>query len=174
MTDSGVERRLEELGRPLPTVVAPLAAYVPAVRSGSLVYTAGQLPLVNGELHASGLVSADSEDGVVDGWVIDAGLVDVDAARECSAIAALNAIAAIGTVVDDLDQIVRIVKLTGFVASVPGFVGQPQVVNGASELLGAVWGANGAHARSAVGVASLPLNAPVEIQLVVEVTAADG
>ena len=174
MTQSAVERRLAELGRPLPTVVPPLAAYVPAVRSGNWVFTAGQLPLVDGALHASGLVAADSADGVVDGWVIDSGLVEVEVARECSAIAVLNAIAAIGTVIEDLDQIVRIVKLTGFVASVPGFVSQPHVINGASELLGAVWGASGAHARSAVGVASLPLNSPVEIELVVEVASADG
>lgn len=165
---SGVEARLQELARPLPAVAAPLAAYVPATRTGSLVFTAGQLPLVAGVLHASGLVSSDSEDGVVDGWVIDAGLVDVQTAKECAAIAALNAIAAIKTVAD-LDSVVRVVKLTGFVAGVPGFAAHPLVVNGASELLGAVWGAEGSHARSAVGVASLPLNSPVEIELIVEV-----
>lgn len=174
MTDSDVERRLAALGRPLPIAAPPLAAYVPAIRTGSLVYTAGQLPLVDGKLVAAGLVSGDEADGVVDGWVIDAGLVDIVTAKECSAIAALNAIAAVHTVVDNLDDIVRIVKLTGFVASVPGFVGHPQVVNGASELLGAIWGAQGSHARSAVGVASLPLNAPVEVELIVEVAHAHG
>ena len=174
MTNSTVEQRLLQLGRPLPTPATPLASYVPATRTGNLIFTSGQLPLVEGKLHATGLVSGDSEDGVVDGWVIDAALVDLDTARECAAIAALNAIAAVGTVLDDLDQIVRIVKLTGFVAAVPGFAAHPQVVNGASELLGAVWGAGGAHARSAVGVASLPLNAPAEIELMVEVASADG
>lgn len=171
---STVLQRLAELGRPLPTAAAPLAAYVPATRTGSLVYTAGQLPLVDGALHAAGLVRGDADDAVVDGWVIDAGLVDIETAKECAAIAALNAIAAVHTVVEDLDSIVRIVKMTGFVAGVPGFTGHPQVVNGASELLGAVWGAAGSHARSAVGVASLPLNAPVEIELIVEVSNADG
>ena len=171
---STVLQRLAELGRPLPTAAAPLAAYVPATRTGSLVYTAGQLPLVDGALHAAGLVRGDADDAVVDGWVIDAGLVDIEIAKECAAIAALNAIAAVHTVVEDLDSIVRIVKMTGFVAGVPGFTGHPQVVNGASELLGAVWGAAGSHARSAVGVASLPLNAPVEIELIVEVSNADG
>lgn len=174
MMNAGVEQRLSELGRPLPIAVPPLAAYVPAIRTGSLVFTAGQLPLVNGDLHAVGLVSADAQDAVVDGWVIDAAVVDVETARECAAIAVLNALAAINTVIADLDQIVRIVKLTGFVASVPGFVGHPQVINGASELLGEVWGAAGAHARSAVGVANLPLNSPVEVELVVEVADADG
>lgn len=164
-----VAERLAELGRPLPVAAAPLAAYVPAVQTGSLVFTAGQLPLVNGQLLASGLVRGNVDDAVVDGWVIDAGLVDAETAKECAAIAALNAIAAINTVVEDLDDIVRIVKLTGFVAGVPGFTGHPQVVNGASELFGAVWGTAGSHARSAVGVASLPLNAPVEIELIVEV-----
>lgn len=165
---SVVEDRLLALGRPLPEVVAPLAAYVPATRSGSLVFTAGQLPLVRGELHAAGLVSADADDSVVDGWVIDAGLVDVETAKECAALAALNAIAAIKTVTD-LDNVVRVVKLTGYVAGVPGFAAHPLVVNGASELIGEVWGADGSHARSAVGVASLPLNAPVEIEMIVEI-----
>ncbi|MFA7265433.1 MAG: RidA family protein [Candidatus Nanopelagicales bacterium] len=170
---TGVQARLAELGRPLPVAPTPLAAYVPAVRSGSLVFTAGQLPIVDGELHATGLVSADSTDGVVDGWIIDAGLVELDVAKECAAIAVLNALAAINTVAS-LDDVVRVVKLTGFVASVPGFTGHPGVVNGASELLGAVWGDAGRHARSAVGVANLPLNSPVEIELIVELARADG
>lgn len=163
-----IEDRLVELARPLPAVTAPLAAYVPAVRSGNLVFTSGQLPMVDGTLHAAGLVSADQSDGVADGWVIDSGVVTVDVARECAALCALNALAAVRTLVD-LDDIVRIVKVVGYVASAPGFVGQPQVINGASELLGAIWGDAAAHARSAVGVASLPLNAPVEVELVVEV-----
>ena len=149
-----VEQRLAQLGRPLPVAPAPLAAYVPAVRTGSLVFTAGQLPLVDGALHASGILTADD---------------DIEKARECAAISVVNAIAAIKTVVPDLSQITRIVKLTGFVASTPGFTAHPQVVNGASELLGQIWPESGRHARSAVGVASLPLGAPVEIELVVEV-----
>lgn len=149
-----VEERLAQLGRPLPVAPAPLAAYVPAVRTGSLVFTAGQLPLVDGALHITGIVgSAD----------------DIDKARECAAIAVVNAIAAIKTVVPDLSKITRIVKLTGFVAATPDFTAHPQVVNGASELLGQIWPESGQHARSAVGVASLPLGAPVEIELVVEV-----
>ncbi len=170
---SRVDVRLAELGRPLPPLVTPLGAYVPAIRSGSLVFTAGQLPMVDGSLHASGLVSADSADSVVDGWLIEGGLVDVDVAKECAAIACLNAIAAIGSLVS-LDDVVRVVKMTGFVASAPGFASHPLVVNGASELLAEVWGAAGVHARSAVGVASLPLNAPVEIELIVEVATSDG
>ena len=170
---SGVEARLADLGRPLPVAPTPLAAYVPAVRSGNLVFTAGQLPMVGGELHATGLVSGDSTDSVVDGWIIDAGLVELEVAKECAAIAVLNALAAVKTVAN-LDDIVRIVKLTGFVATVPGFAAHPGVVNGASELLGAVWGDAGRRARSVVGVASLPLNAPVEIELIVELARADG
>lgn len=160
---SRVANRLSTVGRPLPAVIRPLAAYVPATRAGTLVFTAGQLPLVDGRLHATGLVQTDPADGVV----------DVETAKECAAIAALNAIAAISTVAD-LDDVVRVVKMTGYVAGVPGFSAHPLVVNGASELLGAVWGEAGAHARSAVGVASLPLNAPVEIELIVELANANG
>lgn len=161
--------RLAAMGRELPAAATPLASYVPAVRTGALVFTAGQLPLIDGELLARGLVLDNADETVVDGWVVDQGFVDVDSARECAAVAALNAIAAVGTVIDDLDRITRIVKVTGYVAAAPGFVSHPQVINGASELLAAVWGASGAHARSAVGVASLPLSSPVEIELVVEV-----
>ena len=171
---STVLQRLAELGRPLPTAAAPLAAYVPATRTGSLVYTAGQLPSSMARFHAAGLVRGDADDAVVDGWVIDAGLVDIETAKECAAIAALNAIAAVHTVVEDLDSIVRIVKMTGFVAGVPGFTGHPQVVNGAS----GCWvrcGAQRARMRGQQLVsASLPLNAPVEIELIVEVSNADG
>ncbi len=164
-----VVQRLANAGRELPKPATPLAAYVPAVRTGSLVFTAGQLPLVDGALLARGVVADMPDDAVVDGWVIDQNLIDVEFAAECAAVAALNAIAAIGTVIDDLDKIVRVVKLTGYVAAVPGFTSHPQVLNGASELIGEVWPSAGAHARSAVGVASLPLNSPVELELIVEV-----
>lgn len=164
-----IETKLGELGHALPPVVAPLAAYVPAVRTGNLVFTAGALPLVDGELLFRGLVSDEPDDEIVDGWVVDDALVDVAGAKECAAVCALNAIAAIGTVVE-LDKITRIVKVTGFVAGVEGFASHPQVVNGASELLLAIWGERGKHARSAVGVATLPLGSPVEIELVVEVS----
>lgn len=145
--------RLAELGLELPDVVPPVAAYVPAVRSGSLVFTSGQLPMVQGTLPAVGKVGA---------------LVTPEAAKELARTCALNALAAIDALVG-LDAIVRVVKVVGFVASTPEFTGQPAVVNGASELLGEVFGEAGAHARSAVGVAALPLDAPVEVELVVEV-----
>ncbi|HEY3716562.1 MAG TPA: RidA family protein [Jatrophihabitantaceae bacterium] len=145
--------RLAELGIELPPVVAPLAAYVPAVRTGSLVYTAGQLPLDGGELAATGKVGAEVSPEQA------AGL-----ARTC----ALNGLAAVHSLVG-LDSVVRVVKVVGFVASAPEFTGQPLVVNGASELLGQVFGDAGAHARSAVGVAVLPRDAPVEVELIVEV-----
>jgi enamine deaminase RidA (YjgF/YER057c/UK114 family) len=145
--------RLAELGLELPPVVAPLAAYVPAVRTGSLVYTSGQVPFRDGKLAATGKVGAEitADDGA-------------DLARTC----ALNALAAVHDLVG-LDSVVRVVKVLGFVASAPDFTGQPGVINGASELLGDVFGDAGAHARSAVGVAVLPLDAPVEVELIVEV-----
>ena len=145
--------RLAELGLELPPVTAPMAAYVPAVRTGSLVYTSGQVPIRDGKLAATGKVGAEitAEDA--------AGL-----ARTC----ALNALAAVHALVG-LDSVVRVVKVLGFVASAPDFTGQPAVINGASELLGDVFGEAGAHARSAVGVAALPLDAPVEVELIVEV-----
>lgn len=145
--------RLAELGLTLPQVVAPLAAYVPAVRTGNLVYTAGQLPFVDGKLGASGNVGAD---------------VAPDAGKTLARVCALNALAAIDSLVG-LDSVTRVVKVVGFVASAPGFHGQPGVINGASELLAEVFGENGKHARSAVGVAELPLGAPVEVELIVEV-----
>jgi enamine deaminase RidA (YjgF/YER057c/UK114 family) len=151
---SGPEARLAGLGLVLPPVVAPLAAYVPAVRSGALVYTAGQLPMVDGKLLSAGKVGA--EVGAAEAAAL---------ARTC----ALNALAAAASVAGGLAAITRIVKLTGFVASAPDFTGQPQVVNGASELLLEVFGDAGRHARSAVGTAVLPLNAPVEVELIVEV-----
>jgi len=148
------EDRVADLGLRLPVVAAPVAAYVPAVRSGAYVYTSGQLPFVDGQLVATGKVGAD---------------VDADRAKELAQICALNALAAVRSVVGDLSTVIRVVKLVGFVASAPDFTGQPGVVNGASELLGAVFGEAGKHARSAVGVAVLPLDAPVEIEMIVEV-----
>jgi enamine deaminase RidA (YjgF/YER057c/UK114 family) len=145
--------RLAALGLTLPPVPAPVAAYVPAVRTGGFVYTSGQLPTVDGKLPAVGKVGAEVS-------AADA----ADLARTC----ALNAIAAAASAAGGLDAIGRIVKVTGFVASAPGFSGQPQVVNGASELLLEVFGEDGRHARSAVGVAELPLNAPVEVELIAE------
>jgi len=146
--------RLAELGLTLPPVTAPLAAYVPALRTGAYVYVSGQVPVVDGKLPATGKVGA--EVSAADA----AGL-----ARACT----LNAIAAAAAAAGGLDRIRRIVKVTGFVASAPGFTGQPQVVNGASELLIEVFGEEGRHARSAVGVAELPLGAPVEVELIAEV-----
>ena len=145
--------RLAELGLELPPVVAPLAAYVPAVRTGSLVYTSGQVPFRDGKLAATGKVGAE---------------ITPDDAADLARTCALNALAAVHDLVG-LDSVVRVVKVLGFVASAPDFTGQPGVINGASELLGDVFGSAGAHARSAVGVAALPLDAPVEVELIVEV-----
>ena len=152
----GAIERLAELGLTLPDVVPPVAAYVPAVTSGAYVYTSGQLPMADGALLETGKVGTGD------------GLVSPERAKELAATCALNALAAVRSQVDDLDR-VRVVKVVGFVASDPSFTGQPGVVNGASELLGAVLGDDGVHARSAVGVAVLPLDAPVEVELVVEV-----
>jgi enamine deaminase RidA (YjgF/YER057c/UK114 family) len=146
--------RLRELGLELPAVVPPVAAYVPAVRTGNLVYTSGQLPMAGGAMAQTGLVG---------------GPVTAEQGKELARTCALNALAAVNALVG-LDTVVRVVKVVGFVASAPGFTGQPGVVNGASELLGEVFGEAGRHARSAVGVAALPLDAPVEVELVVEVT----
>ena len=152
-----VDERLAELGLQLPDLVAPLAAYVPAVSSGSLVFTAGQLPMVEGTLPVTGKVG-DGE-----------GLVAPERAKELAATCALNALAAVAAECGSLDRVVRVVKVVGFVASDPSFTGQPGVVNGASELLQQVLGDAGVHARSAVGVAALPLDAPVEVEITVEV-----
>jgi enamine deaminase RidA (YjgF/YER057c/UK114 family) len=149
-----VEDRLAALGHVVPEVVAPVAAYVPAVQTGSLVFTSGQLPMAAGALLGTGKVGLD---------------VTPEQAREMAAQCALNAIAAVRALVGDLDRVVRVVKVVGFVASAPDFTGQPGVVNGASELLGAAFGDAGVHARSAVGVAALPLDAPVEVEVIVEV-----
>jgi enamine deaminase RidA (YjgF/YER057c/UK114 family) len=144
--------RLAELGIRLPAVAAPVAAYVPAVRSGQLVYTSGQLPFVDGGLRRTGKVG---------------GSVDAEDAAHDAKLCALNALAAIDALVG-LDSVARIIRVVGYVASAEGFTGQPRVVNGASELLGRIFGDAGRHARSAVGVAELPLGAPVEVELTVE------
>ncbi|WP_026412283.1 RidA family protein [Actinomadura oligospora] len=149
------EERIVELGLELPEVARPLAAYVPTARTGSLVYTAGQLPVVKGELPVTGKVGAE---------------VTPEQAAEQARICALNAIAALKAEVGDLSRIVRIVKVVGFVASTPDFTGQPLVLNGASDLLGEVFGEAGVHARSAVGVAVLPKDAPVEVEVIAEVS----
>lgn len=151
-----VARRLAELGIELPPVAAPVAAYVPAVRTGDHVWTAGQLPFVDGELPVRGKVGEGE------------GLVAPDVAAGLARTAALNALSAIAELAGSLDRVKRVVKVVGYVASDPSFTGQPTVVNGASELLGQVFGEAGVHARSAVGVAVLPLDAPVEVELVVE------
>lgn len=151
---SQVEARLAAAGHTVPEATTPLAAYVPAVVTGRYVYTSGQLPVVNGELLATGKVGAE---------------IDPEHAAELAARCALNAIAAIKSVIGDLDKVVRVVKVVGFVASDPEFSGQPAVMNGASNLLLEAFGDAGRHARSAVGVAVLPRNAPVEVEVIVEV-----
>lgn len=150
---SAVEDRLSALGLTVPAVVAPVASYVPAIRDGNLVMTSGQLPMVDGSLVATGKVG---------------GQVSAEQATDLARTCALNAIAAVRSLVPDLDT-VRVVKVVGFVASDPSFTGQPGVINGASELLGAAFDENGAHARSTVGVAVLPLDAPVEVEITVSV-----
>ena len=148
-----IKEKLAELGLTLPVAAAPVAAYVPAVKTGNLVFTAGQLPIVDGKVLITGKVGAE---------------VTPEQAKDMAQICALNALAAISLVVD-IDQIERIIRVGGFVNGVPGFVAIPQVVNGASELLIKLFGeVNGKHARTAIGVAELPLNAPVEIEMVVQ------
>ena len=145
--------RLGQLGIALPELVAPLASYVPAVRTGNLVYTSGQLPITDGKLAGSGKVGVD---------------VTPEVGKTLARVCALNALAAVDSLVG-LDAVTQVVKVVGFVASAPGFHGQPSVINGASELLAEVFEDNGVHARSAVGVAELPLGSPVEVELIVEV-----
>ncbi|MGE5830377.1 MAG: RidA family protein [Micromonosporaceae bacterium] len=145
--------KLAELGLELPKVTPPLAAYVPAVRSGNVVYVSGQVPMAEGKLLATGKVGGE---------------VSAEQGKELAQRCALNGLAAVDALVG-LQHVVRVVKVVGFVASAPGFTGQPGVINGASELLGAVFGEAGRHARSAVGVAELPLDAPVEVEMIVEV-----
>jgi enamine deaminase RidA (YjgF/YER057c/UK114 family) len=153
MSAGSARARLGQLDVVLPQVTAPLASYVPAVRAGNLVYTSGQLPMEAGRLAATGKVGGD---------------ISPEHGKALARICALNALAAVGSVVD-IDAVVRVVKVVGFVASAPGFNGQPSVINGASDLLAEVFGDNGAHARSAVGVSELPLDAPVEVELIVEI-----
>ena len=148
-----VEARLAELGLVLPEVATPAGAYVPAVISGNLVFTAGQIPLVDGKLMAEGRLGDE---------------ISAEAGKEIAQRCALNAIAAVKSVLGDLERVKKVVKVVGFVASTPDFTAQPGVVNGASELLQAAFGDRGIHARSAVGVAVLPLNSPVEVELIVE------
>ncbi|TGA95851.1 RidA family protein [Streptomyces sp. MZ04] len=152
-----VDARLAELGLTLPEVVPPLATYQPAVQSGVYVYTSGQLPMVEGKLPVTGKVGAE---------------VTSEEAKDLARTCALNALAAVKSLVGDLDRVARVVKVVGFVASAPDFTGQPGVINGSSELLGEVLGDKGVHARSAVGVAVLPLDAPVEVEIQVELTEA--
>ncbi len=151
--EASAAQRLLELGIDLPPVAAPVAAYIPAVASGSQVFTAGQLPFVDGVLPATGKVGA---------------AVSPEQAADLARIAALNGVAAAASVAGGVDRIVRVVKVTVFVASDPSFTGQPAVANGASQLLQSIFGARGLHVRSAVGVSVLPLDSPVEVELVVE------
>ncbi|KJK57494.1 MULTISPECIES: RidA family protein [Actinomycetes] len=153
---SKVEEKLAELGLTLPEVAPPVAAYVPAIRSGEYVFTSGQLPMVAGKLQHTGKVGGE---------------VTPEEGKALAQICALNALAAVKSVIGDLDRIEQVVKVVGFVASAPDFTGQPGVINGASELLGEALGAAGVHARSAVGVAVLPLDAPVEVEIQVRVKA---
>jgi enamine deaminase RidA (YjgF/YER057c/UK114 family) len=151
MTD--VRAKLSELGLSLPVAAKPVAAYVPAIRTGNLVFTAGQLPLVDGAIPLTGKVGEK---------------VSVEEAKKLAQVCALNALAAVETVMD-VNKIVRIVRVVGYVNGIAGFVSQPAVVNGASELFLHIWGEAGKHARSAIGVAELPLDAPVEVELTVEI-----
>ena len=149
-----VRAKLAELGLTLPIAALPIAAYVPAVRTGNIVFTAGQLPLVDGAMAQTGKTGGD---------------VSVERAKELAQICALNALAAVA-LVGDINKIVKVVRVVGYVNGVAGFVNHPAVVNGASELFVHIWGDAGKHARSAIGVAELPLNSPVEIELTVEIS----
>lgn len=151
----GVEDRLRSLGYELPPVPRPAGSYVPATRAGALIFTAGQVPLAEGQLQYTGKVGQD---------------VSVEDAKEAARLCALNALAAVKAEVGSLEGVNRVVKITGYVASAAGFNDQPQVMNGASDLIGELFGEKGLHARTAVGVAELPLNAPVEVEIVVELS----
>jgi len=153
MKEMRISDRIKELGLVIPTAPKPVAAYVPAVQTGSLIFTAGQLPLVNGEMAGVGKVGQE---------------ISPERARELAEICAINCLAAVETIAS-LDSIVRIVRVVGYVNAVPGFTNQPPIINGASELFVSIWAEDGKHARSAIGVAELPLNSPVEIELTVEV-----
>ncbi len=148
------EQKILKMNLQIPELSKPLAAYVPAVQTGKLIFTAGQLPMVNGEVICKGVVGED---------------VEIDQAYKAARICTLNALAAVKGVLGDLNQINRIIRVVGYVASTPTFAQQPAVINGASELLLEIFGEQGKHARSSIGVASLPLNASVEIEIVVEV-----
>ena len=150
-----IRDNLRDLGLEVPVAAKPVAAYVPAIRTGNLIFTAGQLPLVNGQMVATGKVGQE---------------VDVEQAKKLAEVCALNCLAAVETIVP-IERIFRIVRVVGYVNGIAGFTNQPAVINGASELFLNLWGDSGKHARSAVGVAELPLNAPVEIELTVEITA---
>ena len=150
-----IRDNLRDLGLEVPVAPKPVAAYVPAIRTGNLIFTAGQLPLVNGQMVATGKVGQE---------------VDVEQAKKLAEVCALNCLAAVETIVP-IERIFRIVRVVGYVNGTAGFTNQPAVINGASELFLNLWGDSGKHARSAVGVAELPLNAPVEIELTVEITA---
>ena len=149
-----IDARLAELGITLPAVATPVAAYVPAMTSGNLLFTAGQLPFVDGALLDTGKVGAE---------------VSASTAAELARVCALNALAAANSVLGSLDKVTRVIKVNGFVASAPDFIGQPQVLNGASEVLAEIFGDIGQHARAAVGVAVLPLDSPVEVELILEI-----
>jgi len=151
---SQIEAKMKEMGLALPAVATPVAAYVPGVRDGALIYTAGQIPLVEGKLAYEGVVG---------------GTCTPEDAYEAAKICALNCLAVVKDLAGDLDNVERILKVTGFVNSAPGFSAQPRVINGASELLGKIFGEKGAHARSAVGACGLPLGAPVEVEMIVKV-----
>lgn len=153
------EAKISELGLVIPTVPAPIAAYVPAVKAGEFVFTSGQLPTVDGKLLAEGIVGNQPGD------------IDVETAKKCAAQSGLNALAAVKSVIGSLDNVVRIVKVTGFIACRPDFTNHSAVVNGASELFKEIFGDAGVHARSSVGISALPLGAPTEIELVVQVRA---
>lgn len=150
----GIDARLNDLGLAIPEAAKPVAAYVPAMRTGNLIFVSGQLPMVKGELKWKGIVGQD---------------LDITAGYDAARICAINCLAAIKTLEPNLDKIKRIVKVTGFVSSLPAFGDQPKVINGASELLQLIFGEKGSHARAAVGVTSLPLNAAVEVEMIVEV-----
>ena len=152
---SNIEARLAELGIDIPDLVPPVAAYTPAVIHGDLVFTSGQLPMVSGALPATGKVGEGH------------GLIPASDAKEYARICALNALAAVKSVLGDLNRVTRVVKVVGFVSSDPAFTGQPGVINGASEVLGEIFGDAGVHSRSDVGVAVLPLDAPVEVEIIV-------
>ena len=152
---SNIDARLAELGIDIPDLVPPVAAYTPAVIHGDLVFTSGQLPMVSGALPATGKVGEGH------------GLIPASDAKEYARICALSALAAVKSVLGDLNRVTRVVKVVGFVSSDPAFTGQPGVINGASEVLGEIFGDAGVHSRSAVGVAVLPLDAPVEVEIIV-------